>query len=338
MKIIENADQNKKNEFLYTRKFFVKDLLNISTIINGSAIIKFASFEDFVDNVLVKKYIDLGYVFRAWIPIQSEDELENLLKIDSGTRPPFIIDLKDVNLNMLNMLPVGKGIYLHADLKVISKIKDLYKENFDKCDSFKQFLKATTGKNGGFFTVRIDSKSLDNIAYDVTDPFLTFPYFSNIVLDIDWKSLNDISIGSLDALQYWLTFLNLNNLGSKKEIVINYSDDGEDLVADYYLNVFCPETSKKTFVTGHRLFLEKEESGHCYDMDYYCNKDGNDVPFEEINRLRMPFDTRLEYSNTIPKKMLSMISLYQNKECTGHYDVVPMVTRLFYKSLYGDNC
>lgn len=311
--------------FSYKRKHYVRELLSLKTLVYGTSWFEFSSFEDFRKIILEQHAFDLRQVQNIVVPVTEASQVSYLLQIKSEIRQNLVIYLKTFSQEVLGNLRVVPSVNILCDTTNIPTFKQLILGYKEPNDLPRDFL----FNSQGIFKIKINRDNIDQLPYLFTDSFNVFPYFCNVLIDWDWADIEEMKIGEIQKLAYWARFLHYNVITRNMKIELNFYS-GHHYFREYSLNVLSLMTGKKLFLKENTLYLENEGSPYKIDLSTLEYRDANNVDFQEINKLRMPFDIKIDESFC---EFPSFISNVQNEKCTGNLAQVPYSCRVFSRIL-----
>lgn len=286
----------------FKRQYFVKDLLDLNTFVNGACTVEFASFSDFARVFLHDKKLHLTNIFKLVIPIASPQEAELFFMIDPKALPFTIIYLKDFSAETRSKFQKSENRALMIDGQRALEFKNelIANPNAD----FLKFLQTTYG----YFRDTITADLREHITEIYTDPFFIFPYFCIADVKWDWESFENLKVSDFEAVQYFLNVLR-NNMG-KRGGAIDWLQFGpsDTTESTYQWDFMKVESPKRIFIQGNYMYIDGPENKSSQVDLYMQETDGNLMPFKTLDTLRHQYDVKFSTNCGISNQFLIRIS------------------------------
>lgn len=303
-----------ESDLIFNRKHYIKELMDIQLIINKLKELEFDDFWDFVDLVLRNK-INIDNLVKITIPINSKEQFKSLIRLEN-LRPILYLYIKDNVEDILSCVDDTYRIGYIIDSDKIEEFKNAVKK-FKIIDKL--------NKSGGIVKVNIDpEKDLHNLGLTnkITEPFLTFPFFSEVWVNWNISKFSQLPIEDLKYLEYQLLLMKSNML-SGDTCGINAKDYGYDGNIEYKFSLYQPYLSK-AHINKDVLYIPGIESSK---ISLNKNYDPYEMSTSEITKIREVYD----YSEDSKSCVADYSSNYN---CTGSAILRPIVSN-FISSVLG---
>ena len=301
-------------EIDFKREIFIKDLFNAQMILNQFDLIHFENLATFNKCILN----DLFYIEEnksIKISLNNFEEYEGVLKIFEETN---ICDKMDVILKISKQEVFDEVLSNVVPKKYAIEVTENVEAGYNK---YWETGKEWISKNR---LVQIISMNADNFDEKINKTISIYNQ-QNIrffEFDVDYESFNELKLGGLDKLKYWLHHL-------RDWLVYDMSNRLNIMKSDFY---------KPIFISEDLILYLNDKKRHwiwaCY-LGHNINKTGEDIPYKELNKLRTYLDLHTEamYSEYDVFNW-KLIDFEQCLKMYGSINEIPLIMILFGRWLH----
>ncbi len=298
----------------FERKFYIKDLFNAHMILNQFDLIHFENYLTFnkclMNNLF---YFEKGKIIK--ITLNNFDEYENMIQIFSKTdlcnQMQTILQIKNQELYdqiLTDVVPFHYSIEISEN--ITPEIRK-YWENGKDWISTNRIIQIISMNAENY------DKKINKIISTFNESFVRF-----FRLDIDYESFDYLEMKELDKLKFWLH--HLRNWMAEKTAKIVIDVDSRFI--------------KPIFISEDLILYLNENKRHWiwqWFLGYNIDKNGEDIPYKELNKLRIYMDLHKEAMyHDIPIYNWRFVDFEQNLKINGSINEIPLITLLFGRWLY----
>ena len=310
------------NDFSFTRKYEIKDLLSADTLLKDTAILEFDTFDNFASSCLVDKKIKLTKPKCIIVPVENKDEAKCLMSIRPEVRPYLMIYLKDFSKECRDEFNILKESSLICDSDKIVDLKSEMEKN--PSTGFVEYMKNSVG----VFRDKVNLDNSDDISYIYSDSFYTLPYFCMPYIEWDYSSFEDMAIKDINKILFHTNLIYKNVYSSTR--AVRWDKYGSEGSTNYVYKYIDLGSSKNLYLKDGILYIDNPGSEIGVDLYSEEYKDANNIDLHVLDKLTAPFDARFEL-DVLP----SLISVSQNIKCMGTPYMIPILCRIVSKTLNG---
>lgn len=309
------------DEFIYKRKYFIKDIPRPSVIFNKCSQLEFDTFDSFIRNYLLKEsMITQTHFNKIIIPISEVGQISLLKNIENNI-PVFIFYLKIINKEVLseitsnNLLTNKFGILIDSD-KIHS-----FKETLESLDKeIKEKVCEKLSVTHGAFRHILTKENAGNLITDATLPYYTFPFFNFCDLIINYHEFEDMKLKDLHELIYQFKFIYKNFISNTKNKSLNWTYYNPNLREIEYSFKFMERDGSELYISENNIRIYPESTELPEFQMELINSDGNYMSQKFLDRflgaLSLEYDCKM------------FVSKYENYLCNGNLTSLPYLNRI----------
>lgn len=294
----------------YERKYFIKDLFNAKEVFRNFDLVKFESLKAFI-TLLDWEFFKLEEQDEILIYIHSASDYKNLMRIlietNASKLVKFYLEIEDEELwNEISEVLEPERYDIIIPIEFESNVGKIW-----STDGGKEWLRANRLIMKKTLRGNEFRDDCYEIIYKYCNDFVRF-----FLINIDYYSFDDVKIKDLPLIRHWCYKL------KEYQIVDNRTYE-QPLVILTKNNFF-----KSCFVSNEYVVFLNENKNKVWFIDLieYMDKNGEEIPFEKLNRWRTYLDLH-------PNAMYQdfrifnwyLVDFEQNLIKMGHINEIPEI-------------